>query len=201
MASRTPQASVDRRLALLKALLDGPFEDNHAELGRRLGYKDGSIIGQWLRGDRPITEASEEKITALPESRRLVLKHGEGETRVAQPVGDLITNLPSPRSWEEVMHRDRMPTWPAEAIVVVPDQALEPHVMKGDHLTFEACNTADPTNVVIIELNDGSRWMRRLVRRADGSLWGATTTDAFPEYEARRIIAKAIRRSSPFSGF
>lgn len=99
------------------------------------------------------------------------------------------------------MHREKMEKWPASLTVVVPDQALEPHVMAGDYVTFEACDSAPPKSVVIIERADGTRWMRRLVVRADGLLWGATTSDAFPEFPADKIIARATRRSSDFSGF
>lgn len=99
------------------------------------------------------------------------------------------------------MHREKLSVWPAEVTVIVPDRALEPHVMRGDHLTFESAHEAEPTSVVVIELEDGSRWIRRLVRKADGSLWGATTSDAFPEFPAVKILARAVRRSSPFSGF
>lgn len=125
---------------------------------------------------------------------------GTGNFPEAQPVSQSIPTL-SALAWEELMHRDRVPEWPAVVTVVVPDRALEPHVTRGDHLTFESTHEAEPTSVVVIELDDGSRWIRRLVRRADGSLWGATTSDAFPEFPATKILARAVRRSSAFSGF
>ncbi len=102
------------------------------------------------------------------------------------------------------MNRGVMPQWPEEVTVVVPDDALEPHVKKGDFLTFEACDTADPKKVVVLELADGSRWIRRLVVKPNGELWGATTSDAFPEFRAdgpNKIVACATRKASPFSGF
>ncbi|RZL40147.1 MAG: S24 family peptidase [Rubrivivax sp.] len=191
---------MQRRVALLQALLDGPFQGNKAELGRRLGYKDGSLIGQFLREDRPLTEATELKMLSLPESRRIA-SNDSAQTLVAQSVSQAVANLPSTTSWEAVMDREKMPIWPDEITVIVPDRALEPHVMSGDHVTFEACSEAEPTSVVVLEIEDGSRWIRRLVRRADGSLWGAATKDAFPEFPATKILARAVRRSSPFNGF
>jgi hypothetical protein len=37
-----------------------------AQLGRKLGYKDGAFVGQMIRGDRPISEKTIEAITSLP---------------------------------------------------------------------------------------------------------------------------------------
>lgn len=120
---------------------------------------------------------------------------------VAQPVSQAVHTLPTQRTWEELMDRGVLPQWPEEVTVVVPDRALEPHVMRGDHLAFEACSEAEPTSVVVIETEDGKRWIRRLVRRADGSLWGTATSDAFPEFKATKILARAVRRTSQFNGF
>lgn len=198
MASRTPRESVQRRLSLLQSLLDGPFEGNKAELGRRLGYKDGSIIGQYLRGDRPVTEATEKKLAGLPEMRKV---HVDIHQTLAQPLSQLVPYLPVAMDWEELMNKQKLPNWPKEVTVVVPDGALEPHVRRGDHLTFESCESAEPTSVVVVETEDGERWIRRLVRKEDGSLWAASTTDALPSFPAVKILAKATRRSSPFSGF
>lgn len=201
MATRTPRAAVERRVKFLQALLSGPFRGNQTELGRRLGYKDGSLIGQYLRATRPITEATELRMAALPEAKTLLAHIGAAETPLAQPVSQAVHNLPKTRNWEDVMDRGVMPQWPAEVTVIVPDRALEPNVMRGDHLAFEACNEAEPTSVVVIETEDGKRWIRRLVRRADGSLWGAATSNAFPEFAATKILARAVRRTSQFNGF
>lgn len=121
--------------------------------------------------------------------------------QVAQYVSQEAPNIDPPRVWEDVMHRDKMESWPASLAVVVPDGALEPHLMTGDYVTFEACNDAPPKSVVILERPDGTRWIRRLVRRPDGQLWGATTSDAYPEFPADKIVARATRRSSNFTGF
>jgi len=37
-----------------------------AALGRLLGYKDGAFVGQMLRGERPVTEDTVEKLEAKP---------------------------------------------------------------------------------------------------------------------------------------
>lgn len=122
--------------------------------------------------------------------------------RVAQYVSQVAPNIDPPRVWEDVMHREKMESWPASLAVVVPDNALEPHVLAGDYVTFEACESAPPKSVVIIERPDGSRWIRRLVVKPDGQLWAATTDPtAFPEFPADKVIARASRRESNFTGF
>lgn len=121
--------------------------------------------------------------------------------QVAQYLSQVAPNIEPPTSWEAVMHREQMTNWPASLTVVVPDGALEPNVMAGDYVTFEACDDAPPKSVVILERPDGTRWVRRLVIRPDGQRWGATTSDAYPEFPAEKIIARATRRSSDFTGF
>lgn len=127
--------------------------------------------------------------------------HLHARAPLAQYVSQSVPNIDPPKVWEDVMHRDEMPQWPASLTVVVPDDALEPHLLAGDHVTFEACEDASPKSVVILERPDGTRWIRRLVARPDGTRWGATTSDAFPEFPAEKIIARATRRSSDFTGF
>lgn len=100
------------------------------------------------------------------------------------------------------MHKEQMEKWPGSLTVVVPDGALEPHLKAGDYVTFEACSSAPAKSVVILERPDGTRWIRRLVLLPDGTLWGASTDKtAFPEFPADKIIARATRRSSDFTGF
>nr|AER23978.1 putative phage repressor [Variovorax sp. HH01] len=52
------------RLQALAAKFGG-----NAELGRRLGYKDGAFVGQMIRGQRPITEKTIKTIDEMPEAR------------------------------------------------------------------------------------------------------------------------------------
>lgn len=127
--------------------------------------------------------------------------HLHGAESLAQDVSQVAPKITPPTVWEDVMHRDKMEKWPASLAVVVPDQALEPYVMAGDYVTFEACDDAPPKSVVILERPDGTRWIRRLVIRPDGTRWGVTTSDAFPEFPADKVIARATRRSSDFTGF
>lgn len=127
--------------------------------------------------------------------------HLRAAAPLAQQVSQLAPNIDPPRVWEDVMHREKLKDWPASLAVIVPDDALAPHLMSGDYVTFEACEEAPPKSVVILERPDGSRWIRRLIVRPDGQHWGATTSDAFPEFPADKIVAKATRRSSNFTGF
>lgn len=42
-----------------------------AELGRKLGYKDGSFVGQMIRGEKSITEKTIQKLVKITEVRDL----------------------------------------------------------------------------------------------------------------------------------
>lgn len=53
------------RLAALAEKFDG-----NSALGRLLGYKDGALVGQMLRGKRPITEKTIAKAEKLPRPPR-----------------------------------------------------------------------------------------------------------------------------------
>jgi len=61
----TSQQSQEWRRARLSDLIDERFDGVKAELGRLLGYRDGSQIGQMLSGHRPITEKTIAKIEKL----------------------------------------------------------------------------------------------------------------------------------------
>lgn len=43
----------------------------NAGLGRKLGFKDGSFVGQMINGQRPVTEKTYRKLTEIPELRTL----------------------------------------------------------------------------------------------------------------------------------
>lgn len=62
MTMQMPQAD---RVALLK--LAAERLGGNIVLGRRLGYKDGSYVGQMMRGERPITEKTLAKLSRLRE--------------------------------------------------------------------------------------------------------------------------------------
>lgn len=190
----------------------------HADLMRVSG-QSSSVVSQWLgksskliktigkiEAAQAIADAS--GYSALWIAKGILPKRPAatpvtgGQSLAAHPVSEIVANLTLPQAWGEVMNRGKLPVWPAEVTVVMPDGALEPHVKQGDHLTFCACDTADPTSVVVIEKDDGTRWIRRLVMRADGELWGVSTRpDAFQDIPATKIIARVIRRSSQFAGF
>lgn len=58
------------RIGRLRALLDHPdFGGSKAALGRALGYQDGSLVGQMLRGERPITEKTVDRIVTMSGGR------------------------------------------------------------------------------------------------------------------------------------
>lgn len=54
------------RIERLQAAIDRLDEGNLNAFGRRMGFKDGSYIGQMLRGTRPITEKFIRKVESIP---------------------------------------------------------------------------------------------------------------------------------------
>ena len=61
----TTSSKYQQRVAALQELVRQRFDGNKAALGRALGFRDGSLIGQMERGERPITEKMIEKIESL----------------------------------------------------------------------------------------------------------------------------------------
>lgn len=57
----------ERRRTRLAALVEKL--GSKVEVGRALGYEDGSFVGQMLRGDRPVSEKTVRKAHALPGCR------------------------------------------------------------------------------------------------------------------------------------
>lgn len=55
------------RVQRLQAAIDRLESGNVNAFGRRMGLKDGSYIGQMLRGTRPITEKFVRKLEAIPQ--------------------------------------------------------------------------------------------------------------------------------------
>jgi hypothetical protein len=66
-----------------------------AELGRLLGYRDGAFVGQMLRGDKPITEKTLQKLLAIRKVSDLFtfnansgFRTAENEPNIRPPIGD-----------------------------------------------------------------------------------------------------------------
>lgn len=56
-----------RRIQRLQAAIDRLDGGNLNAFGRRMGFKDGSYVGQMLRGTRPITEKFVHKLESIPQ--------------------------------------------------------------------------------------------------------------------------------------
>jgi hypothetical protein len=101
------------RVARLQAAIDKLDAGNLNAFGRRMGLKDGSYIGQMLRGTRPITEKFVRKLESIPQmdgwfdpdqnveqngtldSRvRTELLRREVPEHVLQTILDLLTHCP-----------------------------------------------------------------------------------------------------------
>lgn len=64
----------EARVRELARFLKVAFDGNSAALGRRLGYKDGSFVGQMLRREKAITEVTYAKLCGLHEVKLLINK-------------------------------------------------------------------------------------------------------------------------------
>lgn len=100
--------------------------------------------------------------------------------------------LPSVTLWEVVMDKEKMPTIPADLMVEMPDGALAPKILKGEHIWFKPASSASPRNVVLIEAA-GRRWIRRYAEDADGPIAQAMD-DAFPSFSSFTILAVMYMR-------
>jgi len=77
-----------------------------AELGRKLGHRDGAYVGQMLSGDRPITEKLILKVEALPGYR------GWFSQDASSPKGEVFERLSTEekellRHWRVLLGKDR----------------------------------------------------------------------------------------------
>lgn len=80
----------------------GALAEKHggnAALGRLLGYKDGAMVGQMLRGERPITEKTVAKAEELPGSADWFSR--PASTALASTVTSLT---PAPKPGENAVH-------------------------------------------------------------------------------------------------
>lgn len=81
MSSRLPPEVSARRIEFLGKVVAKAFGGKNAALGRRLGYLDGSYVGQMLKGTRPITEGMVTQLEELPEVRHAGLVAAEAAPR------------------------------------------------------------------------------------------------------------------------
>lgn len=95
MAFRIDDEVNEARARELERFLRLAFDGKAAVLGRRLGYKDGSFVGQMLRREKAVTEVTWAKVCALHEVKPLI--------NASTPVFGLVSHLTSRMSAAEAL--------------------------------------------------------------------------------------------------
>jgi hypothetical protein len=133
MGFRIPEQTNDARVDYLARALALAFDGNKAAMGRRLGYKDGSFVGQLLRKEKPITEVTEARVLDLHEVRAIRhLLDGE-KPQVAHDLSYTPDTVPY-LSREELMTGKDLPT---AFKIDLPDDAMGAKAPRGTRATFE----------------------------------------------------------------
>jgi hypothetical protein len=166
----SPQVN-EERAAFLTRIVDECFAGKNAALGRRLGYADGSFIGQMRRLEKPISESIFEKLLAIPEAKRLIPRpSGSGFHGVAHDLSELspIVN-PQTIEWGVVMSGFLPPVF----ALSVKDEAMSPFLSVGDIVRFAADREPVAGRPVLLKDKDGNAYIRDYMPRRAG-VWTAS---------------------------
>lgn len=134
MENRVPEDVKQARIGYLTSVLNKAFDDNKAALGRRLGFKDGSLIGQWLRGQRAIHEQALASLADLPEVRAVRLSVPSAALQVAHALSlDRAETVPS-TTWGQL----KMLQSTTDGVFRLPIETveMEPRVKRGTWVQF-----------------------------------------------------------------
>ena len=192
-----------RRVRLLAAVNEF-YEGNKAQLGRELGFKDGSYVGQMIKGIRPIEEDRVLQIEALkprlkgwfalPESPDDTLKR-DGGLHEPNVLDNVVTpSLPQAVTWEAVVSGfDKLPK---QFWVSVTSQSPVNDLGSGDSIEFEKGSHAVPGDIVIVKTPAGSYLMRRYVEIEPGVFRTEGGAGHAPLHSAQDgivVVAYAVR--------
>ena len=170
MATRIPEPVANARIDYVRQVLVQCFDDNKAAFGRRLGFKDGSYVGQWLRGDKPIHEPTLAQITALPEVKGAGLLPSTEVLQVAHALSlDRAETVPS-TTWElvEMQGAKRVFRLPIDTV------EMEPRVKRGTWCQFDSglAGEARPGDGVLVT-DKASKLHFRVMRAGEPGAWEA----------------------------
>lgn len=189
----------DRRKQRLAELIDAKFEGNTTAAGRYLGYTDGAMLRQMLKGIRPITEKTVEKWSGLVKVGRWF---EEGAEELAPTVNsDLVFPLAhgvsQPSATVEVPHL----TWtdlmtgtkplPPTFDVTLTDDAMAPDFPEGTVITFST-QEGEPRalDCVLVQDGDGQVFFREYRLKKPG-VWHAAALN--PGYEPLDAAAERLQ--------
>ncbi len=178
----------------MKRLLRLAFDDNKTALGRRLGYRDGSFVGQMLRGDKPITETTWARLCELREVKPFLsgstpvyaLPHLLREPEVADAwAHSLLAHamsdmqpMVSPRTlvWEDLVTEDIH----GQFILAIVGDALAPLYLPGQSGIWEAGSEGRPGQPVLLVDAAGTFYLRLFEPRPGGSWAGISQRVGHP---------------------
>lgn len=170
MATRIPPAVQAARRQFVQDVLDRCFNGNKAAMGRRLEFLDGSLIGQWIRGDRAIHESSLASISELPEVRGAGITPPVDALQVAHALSlENAETVPS-TTWEQIEMGE------AQRVFRMPIDTveMEPRVKRGTWCQFAThlANDAKPGDGVLVR-DKAEKLHFRVYRAGSAGAWEA----------------------------
>lgn len=96
--------TLDQRRQLLEETADKV--GGKVALGRRLGYQDGSFVGQMIRGERPVSESTLRRLSGIHAAREIALRMSGSKSEVLQPYEPATRgagNLSSPADLDAIL--------------------------------------------------------------------------------------------------
>jgi len=165
------------------------------ELGAAVGRSKANV-GHWMNGKhepsyQQVLMISKVTGHALP-SDLIPPTEGAG---IAHVVSYQAIDTPPLTPWEVVVSLERLPVVPADLMVEVPDDALAARgISRGERIWFQAANSAQPRNVVLIEAN-GRRYIRRYTEGGKAE----ALDSAFQTFERDEFKVVAVMYMRPAS--
>ncbi len=116
------------------------------------------------------------------------------ESGVAHELSFSLDDHGLPMTWESVMSAVELPD---RFCCAVPDDALAPRSPRGTRFTFERNIEPAPGLVVLVEDQDGNRYVRRYAQGL-GNTWTATAAEGYAPLSSDspgvRLVAVAVAR-------
>lgn len=182
----SPQVN-EERAALLTRIVQECFEGKNAALGRRLGYADGSFIGQMRRQEKPVSESILEKLMAIPEARRITTHPGgAGLPGAAHPVSHLVAETVPSITWEQIKMSVAKDGLPAVFRVQMVDSAMAPRAGTGAWVQFSSTETARPGDGVLVRDALGNQYFRQYRSGRPGCWEAHADNSAFATLDSER---------------
>ncbi len=201
MGFRIDDAVNEARATELERLVKVAFAGNNAALGRRLGYKDGSFVGQMLRREKAITEVTWGKLCALREVRPHITKNtpaypilqSEEMAAVAQAVSQAEPIIALQEvTWEGL----GLAEFHGPFQMRIPGDELSPSHRRGELGRFTPGAAPKPSRPVLL-LDPAGAFHLRLYREGIGGAW-----EGYSEHPGFKTLEQAhgVEIVAPMTG-